>query len=81
MRRDSLDPRHDAENEFQKAVLSPVQDALVKEKEIEHNLFQSSPREKRLGDILLPLWLLLEECLFLLLVPLGRISEFLWWHI
>ena len=48
-------------------------DALVKEKENECKLFQSSPRDsRRSGDVLPPLWLLLVECLILGL--LGRIS-------
>jgi hypothetical protein len=48
-------------------------DALAKEKENECKLFQSSPRNRRrLGGLLLPLWLLLEECLILDL--LGRIT-------
>jgi hypothetical protein len=53
----------------------------VKEKENEHKLVQNSPRERRSGDILILLWLLLEKCLVLLLVPLVRISESIWWHI
>ena len=36
--------------------------AYVLTKENEHKPFQSSPRDKRSGDILLYLWLLLEEC-------------------
>jgi hypothetical protein len=45
----------------------------VKEKENEYKLFQSSTRDrKRSGDVLIPLWLILEDCL--VLGPLGRIS-------
>jgi hypothetical protein len=50
----------------------------VKEQENEHKLFQSSPRDRRSGDVLPPLWLLLEECLVLVLGPLGKISGSLW---
>ena len=57
-------------------------DTLVKEKENECKLFQSSPRDwRRLGDVLPPLWLLLEECLVLVLGLLGRIAGSLWWDI
>jgi hypothetical protein len=62
------------ENGFEKS--SPPRlsgDALVKEKENECKLFENSPRDRRRsGDVLPPLWLLLEECL--VLDPLGRIS-------
>lgn len=59
---------------FRKA--SPSGDALVKEKGSECNLFQSSPGVRRkLGDILLPLWLSLRECLVLVLRPLGGTSR------
>jgi hypothetical protein len=48
-------------------------DDLVKEKENECKLFQSSPKDRRRSrDVLPPLWLLLEECLVLGL--LRRIS-------
>jgi hypothetical protein len=39
--------------------LSPLWDLLAKKRENENKLFQSSPRDRRkLGDVLLPLWLL-----------------------
>jgi hypothetical protein len=47
------------ENRFQKSRYSPVQDLLAKEKKSGNKLFQSSLRHRRkLGDVLLPLWLL-----------------------
>ena len=52
---------------LRKAIV-PVQDRLAKEKKNGYKLFQSSPRDRRkLGDILFPLWLLLE--ISLVLVP------------
>ena len=51
-------------------------DDLVKEKENECKLFQSSPKDRRRSrDVLPPLWLPLEEGLVLVLGPSGRISE------
>jgi hypothetical protein len=62
---------------FRKAVLPNARDALVKENE--HKLFQSSSRDRRgSGDGLLPLWFPLEECLVLVLGPLGRKSVSIW---
>ena len=59
--------------------LSPVWDTLGKEKENECKQFQSSPRDRRKqGNVQLTLWLLLEKCLVLVLVLLGRISGSLW---
>lgn len=71
--RDSLMPRHERENRFEKCSSPHLsEDALAKEKENECRLLQSSHRERRRsGDILSPLWLLLEECLVLVLGPLG----------
>jgi hypothetical protein len=40
-------------------------DALAEEKENTCKMFQSSPRDRRRSDVLPPLWLLLEECLFI----------------
>lgn len=66
--RDSLVPRHERENRFEKSSSPHLsEDALAKEKENECRLLQSSHRERRSGDILSPLWLLLEECLVLVL--------------
>jgi hypothetical protein len=44
---------------FSEKQLFLVWDLLAKKRENENKLFQSSPRDRRkLGDVLLPLWLL-----------------------
>jgi hypothetical protein len=73
----SLDP------EFQKSRLPCTSRyVLVKEKENECKLFQSSPtNRKKSRDALLPLWLLMEKYLVLVLGPLCMISGSICWII
>lgn len=62
---------------LKQAVLSDYLGMLWKKRrKMNVKFFQSFPRYRRLGDVLPPLWLLLEECLVLGL--LGRISGSLW---
>ena len=70
---DILDNRHESENGFHKSSPVPYLGCFGKEKENECMLFQSSSRDRRKADVMLPLWFSLGQLLFLAMGPLHRI--------